>query len=266
MALLDTLARQGPAFGCTLHAHGVDHGLRAEAGAELDLAASHSERCKVPFSRSLVSLGPASGNLQARARQARYQALREAAHRCDAQFIVTAHHQADRAETVLLRLVRGTTQRGLGVLPAKDGDRLRPFLRVPREAILSHLSRHNVAFASDPSNADPRFTRVRIRQELLPLLRGLNPRIEEALCALADEALGSENHIETSEIAHPTRYLLPSRTQAALAALSLSRQPQGQVLLPRGLVALARPEAQPQVGLVRSRRPRKASDAPGDKG
>jgi len=100
----------------------------------------------------------------------------------------------------------------------------------------------------------------------LPLLRALNPRIEDTLCALADEALSSKNPEETAEPGAPTRYLLPSRTQAALAALAQSRAPAARVLLPQGLVALARPDARPQVGVVRAARTRKASDDPGDKG
>ena len=132
------------------------------------------------------------GNLQARARDARWEALRTAASRLGADRIATGHHADDRAETVLLRILRGTTTRGLGVLPPHDGDRIRPFFRARRGDIDGHIARHHVPYAVDPSNADPRFARTRVRIEVLPLLERVTPRIVEHRCSLADDAAGLE--------------------------------------------------------------------------
>ncbi len=74
------------------------------------------------------------------------------------------------------------------MLPVRDDTRLRPLVRARRADVLAHLARHAIAYAEDPTNADPRFTRTRVRHELLPLLRALSPRIVEHLCALADAA------------------------------------------------------------------------------
>lgn len=186
-ALLDTLARVGPRLGLELLVQGVDHGLRSEAGAELDLARSLAERYGLPFGITRLAV-PRGSNLQARARAARLEALRAAASRAGAEVIATGHHAEDRAETLLIRLLRGSGPGGLAVLPVRDGDRLRPLVRAHRSAILSHLSRHGIPFASDPSNRDPRFLRVRVRTELLPLLEELSPRIVEHLGALADQS------------------------------------------------------------------------------
>lgn len=186
MALLHVLALLRKRVGFELVAHGVDHGLRAGAGAELELAASVAASLEVPFSRSAVGLPP-GGNLQARARAARYRALRRAAAETGASVIATAHHADDRAETVLLRLLRGSPPPALAVLPARDGDRIRPFVCARRRDVLAHLERHRIPWAADPSNADPRFMRVRVRNELLPLLEALSPRIVDHLTALADE-------------------------------------------------------------------------------
>jgi tRNA(Ile)-lysidine synthase len=187
MALLHVLAllRARLAFG--LFAHGVDHGLRPAAVAELDLAGDLARSLDVPFSRSRVSLAP-GGNLQARARTVRWEALRTAASQAGADRIATGHHADDRAETVLMRILRGTSPRGLAALPPLDGDRIRPFYRARRADIDEHVARHALPHAVDPSNRDPRFLRTRVRHEVLPLLERLSPRIVEHLCALADAA------------------------------------------------------------------------------
>ncbi|MCA9633742.1 MAG: tRNA lysidine(34) synthetase TilS [Myxococcales bacterium] len=189
MALLHALCLSREKLGLQLWAHGVDHGLRAEAEAELDLAERLARQHGVVFTRSRVELGR-GGNLQARARSARYRELEEVAGRVGA-LICTAHHANDRAETVLLRILRGSGPGGLAVLPARSGDRVRPMIRASREDVLRHVARHRLEVATDPSNADPRFLRVRVRRELLPLLEQLSPGIVGHLTALADQ-LGEE--------------------------------------------------------------------------
>jgi tRNA(Ile)-lysidine synthase len=185
IALLHALARIGPALGIRLSAHAVDHGLREEAAGELDLAEGVAERCAVPFSRCTVQL-KAGGNLQHRARQARYAALREAQAALGAHYIATAHHADDRAETVLMRLLRGAGPPGLAVLPARSGALLRPMIRARKHAVTAHLSRHKLPYALDPSNSDPRFFRTRVRRELMPVLESLAPAVVEHVNALAD--------------------------------------------------------------------------------
>jgi tRNA(Ile)-lysidine synthase len=186
MALLHVLSglRRRGAFG--LFAHGVDHGLRPEASTELDLAERFATSLDVPFSRTRVAV-PAGGNLQARARDARWAALRQAAARLGADRIATGHHADDRAETVLMRILRGTGVGGLAVLPPRSDDKIRPMLRARRQDVLAHLARHKVPWAEDPSNRDPRFLRTRVRHELLPALQRLSPHVVEHLCALADD-------------------------------------------------------------------------------
>ena len=186
MALLHVLGllRRDRSFG--LFAHGVDHGLRSEAAAELDAAEAFARSLDVPFTRTRVVVHP-GGNLQARARTVRWDALEAAAARASADRIATGHHADDRAETMLMRILRGTRARGLAVLPPRDGDRIRPMLRARRTEILSHVVRHRIPHCDDPSNRDPRFLRVRVREELLPVLERLNPGVVDHMYALADE-------------------------------------------------------------------------------
>jgi len=233
MALLHVLARLAPKLAIVVRAHGVDHGLRPEAAGELDAAATLAHELGVPFGRTRLSV-PRGGNLQARARAARYDALAAAALAASATAIATAHHADDRAETVLMRLLRGAGPRGLAVLPARarlgdsDLDLVRPFIRARRAAILEHLDRHRVPFATDPSNRDPRYLRTRVRSELMPLLVGLSPGIVETLVALADQ-LATDGA--------PTAFPLPRSTQIALTELMRSRSTTARVWLPGGLVA-----------------------------
>jgi tRNA(Ile)-lysidine synthase len=185
-SLIHALATVAPRRGWSLVAHGVDHGLRPEARGELDLAEELAASLGVAFARSNLSVRPGA-NLMHRARRARYAALRAAAQEHGAAFIATAHHADDRAETVLLRLLRGAGPRGLGVLPAQAGDLLRPLIRVRRREVQAHLARHRLAFAHDPSNDDRRFLRVRVRHELMPVLESLSPEVVSHLNALADQ-------------------------------------------------------------------------------
>ncbi len=186
MALLHVLSILSSRFGATLEVHGVDHGLRAEARTELDLVEALAQHLAIPFGRTRIEVGE-GGNLQARAREGRRRALLTAAGRTGASRIATAHHADDRAETFLIRLLHGARPEGLGVLGPVDGLFIRPLVRARKADVVRHLQRHHLAFASDPSNENHRFLRVRVRHELLPLLEALSPAIVQHLTALADE-------------------------------------------------------------------------------
>lgn len=185
MSLLHALSLLSPNLGFSLLAHGVDHGLRPEATQELDEAEQFAQQLGVPFGRSKVRLRP-GGNIQHRARELRYAALEAAGKRARATLLATAHHADDRAETVLLRLLRGAGPDGLAVLPARAGQRIRPLIRVTRADIVAHAERHRIPSHDDPSNVDARFLRSRVRHELLPLLEQMSPGVRAHLNALAD--------------------------------------------------------------------------------
>jgi len=191
-ALLHVLALLAPKLGFRVSAHGVDHGLRVEAGAELDRAEARCRELDVAFQRTALRVG-AGGNVQARAREARRAALGAAAEAVNADFIATAHHADDRAETVLIRLLRGAGPRGLAVLSPRSGPWIRPLCRARKRDVELHLARHQLTFAQDPSNSNRRFLRTRVRQELMPLLEQLSPGVVAHLCALSDALASSVN-------------------------------------------------------------------------
>jgi tRNA(Ile)-lysidine synthase len=98
---------------------------------------------------------------------------------------LTAHNAGDNAETVLLHLLRGSGLTGLSGMAEVAGRHWRPLLTVTRAEILDYLSAHRVPYREDGSNADTRFTRNKIRHQLMPVLREINPRAGEALNRLA---------------------------------------------------------------------------------
>lgn len=191
-ALVHVLAMLRPRLRHRVVAHGIDHGLRPEAARELEIAANVAASIGVPFEVTKVEVGP-GGNVQARAREARLAALGDAAARVGAIAVATGHTADDRAETFLLRLLRGAGPSGLAVLPPSAPFPHQPSLRLIRPLILArradveaHVRRHTLPFATDPSNRDARFLRARVRHELLPLLASLSPAIVEHLTFLAD--------------------------------------------------------------------------------
>ena len=229
MALLHVLATLAGSLKLRLVAHGVDHGLREEAARELAVAAALARDLGVPFSTSRVEVGRGP-NLMARARRARLEALRAALAEAAGDVIATAHHADDRAETILMRLLRGAGPSGLAALPPRSSDLVRPLIRARRADVLAHLARHRIAYAEDPTNRDPRFLRTRVRHELLPVLKELSPRIVEHLCALGD-AVGA-----------PAPPLVAGRAlgraqRTALARALRTRNPKARVPLPGGAVA-----------------------------
>ncbi|TFV35469.1 tRNA lysidine(34) synthetase TilS [Bradyrhizobium frederickii] len=151
----------------------VDHGLRREAGCEAREVERLAAELGLPH-RTLRWRGakPKTG-LPAAAREARYRLLAEAARAVGASHVLTAHTRDDQAETLLMRLLRGSGLAGLSAmapLSERDGIVLaRPLLDVPKAQLVATLRRAKIGFADDPTNRDPAFTRPRLRA-LLPLL------------------------------------------------------------------------------------------------
>jgi tRNA(Ile)-lysidine synthase len=133
-------------------------------------------------------------NLESTARRLRYEWLGRVAGEVGAPWVATGHTTDDQAETVLHRLLRGTGLKGLrGIAPRRplrEGvELLRPMLGVTRAEVLAYLQDVGQEYCEDSTNLDPRFTRNRIRRELLPLLAGqYNPAVVSVLGRLAVQA------------------------------------------------------------------------------
>jgi len=183
----------------------VDHGLRKESRQEAAAVARLARKLKIAH-RTLHWRGrkPTTG-LQEAARAARYCLLGEAAHKVKAVHILTAHTLDDQAETVLIRMSRGSGLTGLGamtrssILPhnaAHAVTLVRPFLDIPKARLIATLRATGIPYADDPSNRDPRFTRVRLRAMMGALAEeGLDAN---RLAQLARRLKRAENAIEAT--------------------------------------------------------------------
>jgi tRNA(Ile)-lysidine synthase len=165
--------RRALARGPRLVAVTVDHGLRAEAAREARQVKRLAHSLDLPH-RTLRWNGakPKTG-LPAAARAARYRLLAKAARQSRATHILTAHTRDDQAETLLMRLLRGSGIAGLAAMAReseRDGLRLaRPFLDVSKSQLIATLKKAKVEFAEDPTNLDTTYTRPRLRT-LMPAL------------------------------------------------------------------------------------------------
>src|SRR5205085_4861824 len=118
---------------------------------------------------------PGTPHTEGAARGARYSFLRQTAATTGSTAIALGHNQDDQVETLLLHLLRGSGSRGLAAMRRRDGDLARPLLDIPRRDIEAYLARLHLTPRRDPSNEDPRFTRNRLRQQLLPAIDAFDP-------------------------------------------------------------------------------------------
>jgi tRNA(Ile)-lysidine synthase len=197
VAMLDVLVRLAPELELQLEVAAVDHGLRPEAAREVELVGRHAYERSVPFHALALGLAPGP-NVQERAREARYAALHQLARSRDATAIAVGHTRDDQAETVLLRLLRGSGIRGLGGVEPRRADGIaRPLIDASRQDVLEWVEHHGLTCILDPSNLDPRHARVRVRSQLLPLLRHEDRHADAHLSDLADEARELTEFVES---------------------------------------------------------------------
>jgi tRNA(Ile)-lysidine synthase len=226
---LATRWRKAFARGPKLIAVTIDHGLREESAREAR-EVKRLARCLEIEHRTLRWTGdkPRRG-VPAAAREARYRLLATAARGARATHVLTAHTRDDQAETLLMRLLRGSGIAGLAAM-ARESERdgvllARPLLDVPKSRLIATLNKAKIAFADDPTNRDTAFTRPRLRA-LLPLLaaeggdaRGLArlasrlARANEAVEVLTD---GAERYLALKD--DPSRPGLDARAFAGLPA------------------------------------------------
>ncbi|HEX6972374.1 MAG TPA: tRNA lysidine(34) synthetase TilS, partial [Limnochordia bacterium] len=229
-ALLHLLWRMREAWRLRLSAVHVDHGLRPDAAQDAEAAARFCAAWGVELvvrKLSKDALTSAAGlSLQMAARRARYAIFSELARAAGAR-VAIGHNADDQAETVLMRLIRGTGLRGLCGIPPVRGVFIRPLLGIPRAAIEAYCARFALPVRHDPSNASDAYLRNRIRRRLIPLIeREYNPRFRAAanrLAALlqADDAFLSDAAAEAyRRVARREpcgRWYLPEEVPFALA-------------------------------------------------
>jgi len=172
LMLLAARWRRALAKGPKLLAVTVDHGLRRESAGEARAVKRLARALGVPHHTVRWDGRKPSTGLQQAAREARYRLLAAVARKAKARCILTAHTLDDQAETVLIRMSRGSGLTGLGAMarvspvPAneeRDSVLVRPLLDIPKARLIATLDDARIESVDDPSNRDPRFTRARLR-------------------------------------------------------------------------------------------------------
>lgn len=271
LCLLHLLLQLAPQMHLRLHVAHLDHALRgAESDADAAFVESLAQKWGVPYTIERVNVRAVADehrlSLEEAARQARYAFLAKTAQKVGATHIAVGHHADDQAETVLMHFLRGSGVAGLRgmlprmplsdyrALPERAGGvvveliLVRPLLGVRRAEIETYCAQHGLEPRIDRSNADTTFHRNRLRHELLPILRQINPAIDEVLVHTADVMAGDFE-------------ILADATQDALAGIEVGVDPGsvkevGEVRLKlaewRGLpIGLQRATARAAVGRLR---------------
>jgi tRNA(Ile)-lysidine synthase len=195
MALAAALAFEGPKLNLRIGALIVDHGIQPETAAVAEKTKTELESLGFDLVEiKRVNVGEVGG-LEAAARTARYEAIDQVANSLAAKFVLLGHTLGDQAETVLLGLTRGSGGKSLSGMAELNGRYLRPLLSATREMTLDVCAATDIPIWNDPHNVDSKFTRVRVRQTVLPLLeQELGPGIAEALARTA-ESLREDNDV-----------------------------------------------------------------------
>jgi tRNA(Ile)-lysidine synthetase-like protein len=189
ICLLDLLNRLSPEMDLQLVVAHFNHGLRGdedefETKLSKDIAQSMGLPCESEKASGLLDN---CSSLEERARDARYSFLEKVRLKHGAQKIAMGHNLNDQAETVLMRLLRGSGQAGLaGIPPVRDGQIIRPLIEVNRDEIMQYIEVRALPFATDSSNKNKTHLRNRIRQELMPMMVEYQPRLLEHLGRVSD--------------------------------------------------------------------------------
>lgn len=214
IALADAaIAELGASHVVVIH---IDHGLSPGSAAVAEAVAGWARGQGAAAVVRRIEV-PRRASIEAAARDARYAALDAIASEIGATCILLGHTARDQAETVLMRIVRGTGPAGLAGIPPVRGRFVRPFLELPRERIDAYVAARGLPTWEDPMNADLGIARIRFRERLLPALRAENPSVDEALCRLAASAREWKNALD--EVAAPiARFPISCRAAQRLPA------------------------------------------------
>lgn len=184
----------------------VNHGFRAESKGEAEFVRELAEELGLPFELAefdIPSLMKESGlGPEGTAREKRYKFLIDTAHCYGARSVALAHHADDQAETVLMRLLRGSGLSGLAGIKWKRTEKkvelIRPFLRINKTALIELCQSEGFTYAEDATNLLTKYKRNAIRLEVLPFLEKYNGRVRQSLLQLAEIAGAEDEYMETT--------------------------------------------------------------------
>jgi tRNA(Ile)-lysidine synthase len=175
----------------------VNHGLRLTADDDAAFTEGILARWLLPC-EIYKPRAPKSGNTEAWGREKRYEFFEKLRKKYKASFILTAHHQDDDFESMMLHFLRGTRVKGLsGMLPQR-GEILRPLLYTSREDINKYIEKHQIPYVDDPTNKDESFARNFLRHKIIPVLKHVYPNLESRWQEQKDYWLELQDMLEVS--------------------------------------------------------------------
>ncbi len=179
-----------------LHVAHLDHQIRTDSSADADFVRHLCDELGVPCLIAVCDVPALAAverlSLEMAGRQARREFLQREASRVGARLIVLAHHRDDQVETFMLRLLRGSGVTGLSAMQPLHGRWWRPLLECSREQILDYAQEQQLEWVEDLSNSDPAYLRNRLRHQLLPQMREINPRYDGRLSELCRQLQADE--------------------------------------------------------------------------
>ncbi|MBP1967235.1 tRNA lysidine(34) synthetase TilS [Paenibacillus aceris] len=211
VALLHVLFTLAESFSWKLVVAHVNHQFRgaesdAEASFVMELAKSLGLPCEIGVIDVPAYIEETSLNGQAAAREKRYDFLHQVAADYRAQRIAFAHHADDQAETVLMRILRGTGPSGLVGMPERRREKkmelIRPFLRIYKSDIVNYCFQHEIRYCKDSSNELRKYFRNQIRLDVMPMLKQYNEQLPESLNRLTDMMRAEDDYMaeETEQV------------------------------------------------------------------
>ena len=196
ICLLQLFYENAEAYRIALSALTCEHGIRGDSSKrDLEFVKAFCEARSIPlfvFAADIPKRAQASKRgLEEEGRAFRYECFHKILEEGKADFVATAHHKGDVAETVLFRLARGTSLQGIDAISERGGI-VRPLLNVAKEEILAYLKERNISFVTDETNDDERFSRNAIRKNVLPALEEIVRGAGEHIADFARRA-GEDN-------------------------------------------------------------------------
>lgn len=253
LALAAACAFEAPKLGLRVGSVTVDHGLQADSAEVAERAAAQARALGLdPVDVRRVTVDRASGDgPEAAARAARYAALADARAHLSASAILLAHTRDDQAETVLLGLVRGSGAQSLAGMPTERDGFVRPLLDITRAQTLAMCRDAGLEPWHDPHNTDPVYTRVRVRERVLPVLEAeLGGHVTASLARTAAQLREDAELLERLTAERIAALSAAGEIQIAPAAQLASSQPAAQLTI--SVSALATEPAALRNRIIRS--------------
>ena len=197
VCLFSVLLELSKKYDFSLHVAHLNYGLRGKDSEKDEvfiskMAEKNGIETSVLRSKKLKS----SANLEKKLRDIRYDFFEKTRRKLKFDLIAVAHNQDDQAETVLMRVLRGSGLQGLGSIRPKNGKIIRPLLKTSRKDILEYLKENNIKYRKDKTNNDTKYFRNRIRHKLMPYLeKNYNPSIKETLANFSQNVADDYNFI-----------------------------------------------------------------------